>query len=206
MVSREYIIAESFKLLMSIGPSSMTMDMVARTCGISKRTLYEHFPDKRTLIDECLEDDHRRQNEQMKQIFDEAPNCFYALFQVYTRIRAYFGATSMAFIADIRRLYPDLLARHQQQDHQVVEGLSEVLTKAQAEGHVIPTINTKIAAFLFLSTMRNLHESERIREFGFNQIEVFDGAFLNFMRGIATIRGIEYLDSQVGKMKENNLN
>ncbi len=30
---------------MSVGPTSMTMDDVARACGISKRTLYETFPE-----------------------------------------------------------------------------------------------------------------------------------------------------------------
>lgn len=47
---KEHILQETQNILSRMGPQSMTMDMVARNCGISKRTLYEKFPDKETLI------------------------------------------------------------------------------------------------------------------------------------------------------------
>ena len=33
---------------------SITMDEIAASLGISKRTLYEVFPDKETLLEECI--------------------------------------------------------------------------------------------------------------------------------------------------------
>ena len=62
MDTRERIVTECSKMLMSVGPTSMTMDEVARACGISKRTLYEVFPDKRTLIGECIHHEHEFKN------------------------------------------------------------------------------------------------------------------------------------------------
>ncbi|MBP3738039.1 MAG: TetR/AcrR family transcriptional regulator [Muribaculaceae bacterium] len=194
---KEHIILEAGKLLQNIGPTSMTMDMVARTCGISKRTLYEKFPDKRTLIKECLEYDHQRQNEQVKAIFDKSANCFEALFRVFTNVREYMHSTSMAFVGDMKRLYPELFAKQREQEHHFVMALSKVLRQAQSEGHVLPGINTDIAAFLFLTTIRTLHESDRFSEYTFSQIEAFDGAFLNFLRGIATHDGRTIIDAHV---------
>ena len=46
MTTQSRIIKETRELMTRIGVSAMTMDMVARNCGISKRTLYETFPDK----------------------------------------------------------------------------------------------------------------------------------------------------------------
>jgi len=103
----------------------------------------------------------------------------------------------MNFVDDIRRLYPEIFAHQQEQEKQFVLGLSNVLKTAQNEGHVIKDINTDIAAFLLLSTMRNLHNSDRLQHYNFDQVEVFDGAFLNFLRGIATPEGIDYIDSQL---------
>ena len=149
MDTREQIIQESSKLLNRIGPSSMTMDMVAHSCGISKRTLYEKFPDKKSLIMECLHREHERQNAEMRHIFETAENCFDALFQVFTRARSYLQQTSAAFIDDIKRLYPELHAEHREKEKEFVIGLSQVLAKAQGEGHVMPNIDTDIAAFMF---------------------------------------------------------
>ena len=176
--------------------------MVAHSCGISKRTLYEKFPDKKSLIMECLHREHERQNAEMRHIFETAENCFDALFQVFTRARSYLQQTSAAFIDDIKRLYPELHAEHREKEKEFVIGLSQVLAKAQGEGHVMPNIDTDIAAFLFLSTMRNLNENERLADYGFSRVQVFEGAFLNFLRGIATIEGISYIDEFVNNQQK----
>lgn len=194
MSTQEIIITEACKLLSRIGPQSMTMDIVARNCGISKRTLYETFPDKRTLIKECIDVDQRRQDAEVRAIFDSSLNCYDALFKVYLRVRTRLQETSVNFYDEIRRLYPEIFAQQQEQEKNFVMGLSKVLRKAQEEGHVIKEVNTDIAAFLFLSTMRNLHRSDRLRDYGFNDIQVFDGAFVNFLRGIATLEGVKYID------------
>ena len=201
---KEHIIQEAGKLLQRVGPTSMTMDIVARSCGISKRTLYEKFPDKLTLVKECIEAEHRRQNEQVKQIFDQSENCFAALFNVYTHVREYMQNMSTAYVDDLQRLYPELFVKQREQEHHFVLGLSSVLKQAQAEGDVLPDINTDIAAFLFLTTMSNLHHNDSIADYDFKKINAFDGAFLNFLRGIATASGRHIIDANVGKMKEAN--
>ena len=195
MSTQEHILSEAGKLLSRIGPQSMTMDLVARTCGISKRTLYETFPDKRTLIKECIDDHHRRQNAEVRAIFESSPNCYEALFKVYRRVREYMRESSMNYVDEIRRLYPEIFVHQQEQERQFVLGLSQVLKKAQDEGHVVRGINTDIAAFLFLSTLRNVHNSDRLQDYGFERVDVFDGAFVNFLRGMATPEGIQYIDT-----------
>ncbi len=203
MEVKQHIISETNSLLQRIGPTSMTMEMVARACGISKRTLYEKFPDKRTLIKECLDAEHQHQNADVKRIFEQSENCFVALFNVYQHVREHMRNRSMAYVADLKRLYPELFAMQREQERHFVLSLAQVLTRAQAEGHVLPDINTTIASFLFLSTIRNLHESNRIDDFGLDRIEVFDGTFLNFLRGIATADGRDIIDANVSRMREN---
>lgn len=190
-------------MLRRIGPSAMTMDMVARSCGISKRTLYEVFADKKTLILDCLMRDHQQHETEFKQIFETADNCFDALFKAYMKVRHDMESNaSIAFTREIKRMYPDVHSEHERNEKHFVKGLGEMLHKAQDEGHVIKHIDTEIAAFLFLSTMRGLHESERIEAYGFNEVDVFDGAFMNFLRGIATVEGIEFIDNHVREMRE----
>lgn len=202
MELKDHIITEATELLQRIGPTSMTMDMVARSCGISKRTLYETFPDKRTLVKDCLEMEHRRHNDHVKCIFEQSENCLMALFNVYAHVREAMRSRSRAFVADLKRLYPELFARQREQERHFVDTLAQVLTRAQAEGHVLPDINTRIAAFLFVSTMRNLHENDRVEEYGLPRIEVFDDAFLNFLRGIATNEGQQVLNVHVDELRK----
>lgn len=201
MDTQEHIIKETSKLLQNVGPAAMTMDMVAKACGISKRTLYENFTDKRSLIKECLTQMHAKHNSELNDVFRTSQNCFEALFRTYIKIREYLTSGASKRAEEVARMYPDLFEDHKKKEGIIIGQLAKVLQKAQEEGHVIKLINTKIAAFIFLSSIRNINDNERISEYGLNRIEVFDGAFINFLRGVATISGIEFIDE---RMKNNN--
>ena len=191
---KERIITECNQMLMSVGVTSMTMDNVAHACGISKRTLYEVFPDKRTLITECLKHHHEEKNKEVKEIFEHADNCFVAMFKVYSRAKAMYENTSVAFVNDIKRLYPDIFEQHINNEKVTVNGLADVLRKAQDEGLVIQRINPEIAAYLFVMSMRELHNSASASKYGFKLSDLFEHVFISFLRGVATIRGIEMID------------
>ena len=201
--TRERIIQECNTMLMSVGPSSMTMDDVARACGISKRTLYETFPDKRTLIGECVHRQHQIKNAEVKEIFDTSSNCFEAMYRVYQRARKMYKSTSVAFINDIRRSYPDIFNQHMESEKVTVNGLGNVLRQAQDEGLVIKRINPDIAAYLFVLSMRELHEKGGLNSFGFKEADLFDHVFISFLRGIATLKGIEMIDYLEENQQEN---
>ena len=201
--TRERIIQECNTMLMSVGPSSMTMDDVARACGISKRTLYETFPDKRTLIGECMRRHHEAKNAAVKEIFDTAVNCFEAMYKVYERARKMFQSTSVAFINDIKRLYPDIFDQHIESEKVTVNGIAGVLRKAQDEGLVIKRINPEIAAYLFVLSMRELHERASDNKYGFKNADLFDHVFISFLRGVATIKGIEMIEYLESQQQEN---
>jgi AcrR family transcriptional regulator len=199
---RERIVAESSQILMSVGPTSMTMDDVARACGISKRTLYETFPDKRTLIGECIHHEHEVKDAQLKEIFNTSSNCFEAMFRVYQRARKIYKSTSISLYNDIKRLYPDIFEKHVENEKNVITGIASVLRQAQNEGLVIKRINPEIAAFLFSQSMRVLHENDNAAKYGFKEEDLFDHVFVSFLRGVATIKGIEmieYLEQQQPK-------
>lgn len=186
-------------MLLSVGASSMTMDEVARACGISKRTLYEIFPDKRTLIGECMHRQHQIKNAEIKEIFGTADNCFEAMYKVYMRTRKMYESTSVAFLSDIKRLYPDIFNQHMENEKTIIDSIASVLRKAQDEGLVIRRLNPEIAAYIFVLSMRELHEKANQNKYGFKLGDLFEHVFISFLRGVATIKGIEmieYLEQQ----------
>ncbi len=203
MDTRERIVTECSKMLMSVGPTSMTMDDVARACGISKRTLYETFPDKRTLIEECIHHEHEAKNAALKEIFSTSSNCFEAMYRVYQRARKMYESTSVAYFNDIKRLYPDIFEKHVENEKSVINGIATVLRQAQDEGLVIKRINPEIAAYLFSQSMRALHENSNSAKYGFKEEDMFDHVFESFLRGVATIKGIEMIEYLQNQQQQN---
>ena len=203
---REKILKNSLDLMMRIGPQSVTMDMVARDCGISKRTLYETFPNKHNLISDVIKYNQQQVNEVFTQIFEQSANSFEALMKVYTTAREFIQKTSPAFITDIKRLYPEVFDEYKAQELDHILSLAKIIKRAKEEGLVLPGIKCKIAAFLFNNNMKNLHHMQDFPFPEYSVAEIFDGAFLNFMRGMATTKGQEIMESYVLKHFNNEDN
>ncbi len=134
MELREKILKNSMNLMMRIGPQSVTMDMVARDCGISKRTLYETFPNKHNLISDVISYSQKLYNDKFMQIFEQSSNSFEALMQVYTVAREFIQKTSPVFLSDIKRLYPEVFEEYKAQEVDHMLSLAKVIHKAKEEG------------------------------------------------------------------------
>ncbi|NCC17864.1 MAG: TetR/AcrR family transcriptional regulator, partial [Bacteroidia bacterium] len=74
MELRDRIIVETYKLIVSKSCKLITMDEIANNLGISKRTLYENFKDKSTLIEECLNANFEQANEKVMEIMESSEN------------------------------------------------------------------------------------------------------------------------------------
>ena len=176
------------------GIKSVRMDDIAQSLNISKRTLYELFPDKHTLISEAVHMMHDRHKRAYEEIFRSSANNFEALLNVYKQVRHHIENTSVVFLDDIKRLYPDIFEQYRHNEKEAVKSFAGVVSKAQQEGMVLPRINSEVAATIFFITMHNLKQSEAFFPSQHSRLEIFDGAFLNFVRGIATIKGIGFID------------
>ncbi len=203
---REKILRTSMDLMMRIGPQSVTMDMVARDCGISKRTLYETFPNKHNLISDGIKYNQQQSNAKFTEIFEQASNSFEALMGVYTVAREFIRKTSPVFIADIKRLYPEAFEQYKAQEIDHILSLAKIIKRAKDEGLALPGVKCKIAAFIFTNNMKSIHNMQDFPFPEYTAAEVFDGAFLNFMRGIATTRGQEIIENYVVNTLSNKEN
>lgn len=193
-------------LMMRIGPQSVTIDMVARDCGISKRTLYETFPNKHDLICDVIKFNQEASNAKFVEIFEQSSNSFEALMGVYTVARDFIQKTSQVFLTDIKRLYPEAFNEYKNQEISHILSLAKIIRQAKDEGLALPGIKCKIAAFLLTNNMKNLHNMQDFPFPEYTAAEVFDGAFLNFMRGIATTKGQEIIEDYVVKNLINKEN
>ena len=203
---REKILRTSMDMMMRIGPQSVTMDMVARDCGISKRTLYETFPNKHDLICDVIKFNQEASNAKFVEIFEQSSNSFEALMGVYTVARDFIQKTSQVFLTDIKRLYPEAFNEYKNQEISHILSLAKIIRQAKDEGLALPGIKCKIAAFLLTNNMKNLHNMQDFPFPEYTAAEVFDGAFLNFMRGIATTKGQEIIEDYVVKNLINKEN
>lgn len=191
------IITTTLNMLMQMGVSSTTMDAIAKECGISKRTLYEHFPDKLTLITRALRHNNSQCKKRLEKIFEESSNRLDALLKTYTELRKQISNTSAALRRDINRLYPTLRNEYQQAQKQNNNALLEILKQSQKEGMVRTDTELDISVKLFGLALNDPEISKMAYQNDIPLVKVLDTLFINFLRSIASKDGMMYIDNYI---------
>lgn len=186
-------------LFLKYGLKNVTMDDIARELGISKKTLYIHFPDKNTLIERCAAQYVDNLDERINCIFNEDVNAIEQSYNVFVTILGYINNVQPVVFFDLQKYYPKLWKIYSDIKANVMptilknnlqKGKSEGLFRPDLDEDVIVTLYTKITDMIFQdNTFSHINFKTMYQEF-----------FKYHTYGIATEKGRKFLES---KFNEN---
>ncbi|MCK4677726.1 MAG: TetR/AcrR family transcriptional regulator, partial [Bacteroidales bacterium] len=95
------------------GIKSVTMDDVAHELSISKKTLYQHFADKKDLVLAVLKEDYRKRQIDFSSILNNKVNAIEELFLYYKLQIRIIRDHKPSFVYDLKKYYPDIFNHFQ---------------------------------------------------------------------------------------------
>lgn len=191
---KERILTITTQQTMQVGVSSTTMDNIARSCGISKRTLYELFPDKLTLLTEAMRFSIGKQREKLNELIEKSDNTLNALLSIYSHIRDQVSHTAQVMIDDIRRLYPSLYQEYLNEHFQNNRNFAQILKEGQKQGFIRKNADIDVAISGFSIIMLNIKRNNPVAISQFNTKQILDETFITIIRGLASQEGIKIID------------
>lgn len=102
---RDRIIVKATEAFTLHGIKSITMDDIATSLGISKRTLYEVFEDKETLLREVILKNQEDKNEFLENLLAESTNVLEVILVCFQKSIEVFHQTNKRFFEDLKK-YP----------------------------------------------------------------------------------------------------
>ena len=102
---KERIIERAMQAFKTHGIKCITMDDIAASMGISKRTLYEVFANKEMLLEDCIRKERQETNEYIRTILGQSAHVLEVLLKLYLRSIEKFHTTHKSFFEDIKK-YP----------------------------------------------------------------------------------------------------
>ncbi|WP_418698277.1 TetR/AcrR family transcriptional regulator [Bacteroides sp.] len=198
---RERIVQTAVESFSTHGIKSITMDDIAASLGISKRTLYEIFSDKESLLEECILNEQQNTDALIKNILDTSSNVLEVILRCYQWTIEKFHATNRKFFEDIKK-YPkayELVKRnHNRSSEDTVnffkEGVKQDLFRSD--------VNFAIVNLLVRGQIDLLMNSNICDEYSF--LEVYESIMFTFLRGISTEKGARELDNFICKYREKH--
>ena len=114
MEIRDRIILEAGTLFARYGIRSITMDALAEEMGISKRTIYENFKDKDTLLTEVITFHKKKQLADLQQILKEEQNIVDAMFSLLHESINNMKQVNPMFFHDLKKYHPQIFLQLQE--------------------------------------------------------------------------------------------
>ncbi|MDY0201632.1 MAG: TetR/AcrR family transcriptional regulator [Bacteroidales bacterium] len=191
---REKIIEEAGNLFMKNGIRVITMDSIALSLCISKRTIYENFKDKEDLIHNFLTLNISTHKNDLIKIVNSSNNVIESLFQFGKYNQDAFAKMNPLFFTDLNKYYSGMLGsikRSEQIGNGEISYL--ILKRGVNEGTFIKTIDIDIVNKFIHLTMDYFFKSDS--ENNFPHTKVWASVFHPYIKGICTEKGLEHLDN-----------
>lgn len=194
----EELLKKISEIYIQKGIKSVTMDDLAHELGVSKKTLYVHFRDKEEVVDSVflyLIRDHRCNIEQLEILSNNAID---KLLEVSKFLNSHIKKLHPSINYDLMKYYPKTWAKliSYKNDH-IYNKIKANIVKGIEEGLYRSDFNIEIIARLYARFMELPLDNEVTLNNEITIDDIFKNLFIYHIRGIASQKGIEYLESKI---------
>lgn len=210
MTVKEQIVEGALELFKKMGIRAVTMDMLAESLGMSKRTIYENFSNKDEIVEACVRIVNEKMKDMAKEILGKSEHYIetYIMF-MWAHINRIRGVNPL-FMHDIKKIYPKTISKQAGEiDHFLREKMVEFIEKGKKENVFRSEVNPHIVAnvvYEFSKLIRNRFETGTNTLSNFPLEDVFEHMAINFIRGLSTVKGIELVEYYYNKHKSTKTN
>lgn len=178
------------------------MDDIAAALGISKRTLYEVFADKESLLKECILTKQAERDRYLQEVYDDSTNVLEVILAVFQKSIEVFHQTNKRFFEDIKK-YPKVYALMQDRRNSDSEKTMSFFMSGVDQGIFRSDINFAIVNLLVREQFDVLLNTDICSEYPF--IEVYESIMFTYLRGISTEKGAKVLDDFISEYRKSRI-
>lgn len=177
--------------LFTYGYRSLTMDVLAHELGMSKKTLYVHFPAKDAIVGAIIDGVGEAIRNRMDAILaDPGLNFAQKLSSVIDVVGSNLAKVSPGCLHDLQRNAPQLYERIDEvRQRNVPHVFGNLIRAGLAEGRVRPEVDPDFAVAFWLQAIRGLVQPEVLERTGLTPRQTLERAIRLFFCGLLSPAG-----------------
>lgn len=202
--TRTRILAAARTHLFAYGFSALTMDDLARELGMSKKTLYVHFPAKDAIAEAVLDGVGQSICSQLDVVLAR-PNLTFArkLCEVIDVVGSVIDKVSPAILRDLQRYAPHLYQKIEEvRQKNIPRVIGSLIRAGIAEGKVRPEIDPAFAAEFWLQAIRGLVQPAVLDRTQLTPRQTLEQAIQLFFNGLLTPAGRKDYEKHIASCKK----
>src|SRR6266576_3631303 len=164
--NRQRIVDAASVHFFSHGFRSVTMDDLAEEMGVSKKTLYAHFPSKIALLEAVLANKFARLEAKLKEIARAHPHDFStALHELLSNAQRELDEIKPPFVRDIRQKAPHVFKMVERRRAELIERhFGKLFVEGQRAGMVRNDIPAKLMIEILLTMIQGIMNPPKMQE------------------------------------------
>ncbi|SDZ97013.1 transcriptional regulator, TetR family [Porphyromonadaceae bacterium KH3R12] len=200
---RERIIQQATDLFSFHGIKNVSMDDLASSLGVSKRTIYQYFKNKEDILKSCILSFCENRDRRIIEIMAQSENVVCGCLQIindykYTRFPA------AIFWEDIYKYYPEVYQYILEDVRKSNIYLKRLLKEGIKDNFFRKKINfDETVLLLDISTCIKICGIYSVRV-SLSRTELISNIMVNMLRGISTSKGIEIIDKYIADLPNSN--
>lgn len=197
MITKELIIETATKLFMEHGVKTITIDRIVKELRTSKRTIYNHFEDKVSLLGACLDVYNTKVRAENQEIIKSAGNVIEAMGHLHQKIVRRSYLTNPNFFNDILHYYPGLINEsYKRSGNYAHQQLVELAAEGIKDGIFQKDMDVEVVGKTVLSLLKLLKDNEKFPVTEFSKERLTFGIMVPYLRGLCTEKGVKLLHIQ----------
>jgi AcrR family transcriptional regulator len=189
--ARQRIVAQARDRFFAFGFRAVTMDDLAWELGMSKRTLYAHFPSKVALVQAVLLDKSQDVEADLERITSEGSSDFAAkLHGLLACVQQHLGEIQPPFVRDIQREAPEIfkLVETRRRNH-LHRYFGRFFDEGRTAGIFRKDIPPELITELLLAATQGIMNPEKMAELGLTPKSGFSAIITVILEGVLADTG-----------------
>ncbi len=199
MTIQERITEQAASMFFRNGIRSVTMDEIAESLGISKRTLYEGFTTKAELLKASIEYKYKESLQLRNEIESHHKNdVLEVIYQHFRYILLSLNDIHPNFFKDIQKYHSRIWFKHiENKQEENIAFTESIIKKGKEQGLFRENVDGAILSRMIHAMLQMMHTEKLYPETRFARAEVAKQVMFNFIRGLATAEGLKKIDEKI---------
>jgi AcrR family transcriptional regulator len=190
-MSRQRIVAAARHHFFTYGFRAVTMDDLAKELGMSKKTLYAHFPTKVALVEAVLVDKIRSVEAELNRITSDSSLDFLSvLHHLLASLRSHLEEVRPPFQRDLQREAPEMFKIVENRRRDMIHlHFGKLVQDGQTAGIIREDLPTMLIVEILLAATQAIMNPKKLTELGLTPREGFSAIISLIFRGVITETG-----------------
>ena len=188
---REKIINLSRELFLSSGFSGITVEDISAELGISKKTFYKIFPDKKTLLKTAIFSQISITEEKISNIFADKNKPVIERFKALSEtLIASTSRITPVFIRDIKKNAPEIWEEmRKKRKVLIIKYFTRIIDEGVENRVIRADLDKELFIMIYLAAIENIINPQVLSEMEFSAGEVLDVILTMVFEGVLTEKG-----------------